>query len=110
MWGELFGGQCSSCMLDGCALGCPTTRRRPATISPRLYTRCSLPAVVAELRYTLCMICYTCIAILTCTYVGCCGSVSGATWQTMAGKVRRQAAWWRQPTALLCRAPASPPP
>lgn len=31
------------------------------------------------------MVCYTCVGILACTYVGCCDA-AGATWQTFAGR------------------------
>jgi hypothetical protein len=44
----------------------------------------SLPAPIAEFRYSLCMISYTAVAVLSCTYVGCCDA--STTWLSMAGK------------------------
>lgn len=60
------------------------------------------------------MICYTGVAIVTCTYVGCCGSVVSTDWQAMAGKVRRLLGWQRcrtgAPLAAVARQPSAPRP
>lgn len=49
-----------------------------------LFAFFSLPAVVAEFRFTLCMIAYTIVGLVLCAYLGCCEAHS--TWQSFAGK------------------------